>query len=876
MITRAFIFFFLISTLIIFTGLSMAKAQEYHSLPNGLEVIIDRDQRFPLVSMRLYVRAGSAYEQQGQEGISHFLEHMVFKGTQRRSPGQVAREIEEVGGYINAATSFDYTVYTVDLPSHQWKLGLDILQDMIFGSIFDPDELSQEINVVLAEIQRAQDNPGSRIFRSIQSMIFMDTPYEHPILGFKETVKEFRRDHLNNYVDHFYQPRSMVLAVSGNVESGEILDQVQKVFGSLENKTGSTLPAALDILSGLDKDPDKRVSLEHGPWSKAYMAMAVPAPELNSPKTAAFDILAYLLGGDRTSLLYREFKYDLGLVDQISSQTLSLERTGLMYFYTRMDPDEIEPFWEKFMNRMVGLNELDFTDEQIKRAVTNIEEELFRSRETLGGTASKLGLYQLFEGDPRAEEKYLHNLRRVSRDDLKNIMEQYLCPDNFVVAALIPEQVALSREVFTDSLKSFLCAGDIQEQLVTGVEDEKTEVIDLGHDRKLVIIHDSHLPHTSVSIAWPGGNSLVSPDEQGLPELSGGTLIRETRQRSFEQIQEFLRDRASSINASASRNSFSMSARFPTVFSQDILELLSEMILFPTFSQSELQRAASDQIAEIRQQEDRPTGYAFRHLFPFLFSSGTYSYLHLGEESLLLQITPEMVSSFWDKQRKMPFVISVCGSIDRQSLDNLVAALSEIEITPDKTVSDFIWSEQKTKDVILRDRAQAHVLMVFPIPGKEHEHTPALGVLNKALAGQGGILFRELRDQQGLAYSVTSLLWQSTNTGFLALYIGTYEDRVDEAVKGFEDVIARLRAQNLENEEVDRAANMIFGEYHRGRQTISSRSGEAASLLVQGLDLDFNLEMTELAGKVTPEELRNLAVEYLDPDKAYLMRVLPR
>ncbi len=874
MIRKVLLCFF-ISTLINLTGQpNMAEAQEYHTLSNGMQVVIDRDQRFPLVSMRLYVRAGSACEKPGQEGISHFLEHMVFKGTQKRGPGQVAAEVEEVGGYLNAGTSFDYTVYTIELPAQEWKLGLDILQDMIFGSTFDPDELNREKNVVLAEIQRSLDNPGSRLFKSIQSLIFQNTPYEHPILGFKETVQEFDRGNLNDYISSMYQPRSMVLALSGNVESDLVMKEIQRLFGDLQNRSMTPLPAPLEV-SVRDRTPDSRVNVEHGPWSKAYMAMAVPAPELSSPRTAAFDILAYLLGGDRTSLLYREFKYDLGIVDQISARVLSLERTGLMYFSISLDPDEVESFWEQYLKRLSTLNEADFTQEQINRAVTNIEEGLFRSGETLGGQASKLGFYQLFERDPRAEEKYLHNLKRVTREDLQDIIDHHLRPDNLVVTTLVPERVSLTREVFTDSLEKFSRKADVHDPVVTAMDD-KTETIDLGRGRKMVLIHDRHLPHTSVSIAWPGGSSLVPPERQGLPELAAGVLTRETEYRSFEQIQEFLRDRASSLSASSSRNNFRLNARFPTDYSQDILELVAEVIMAPAFSSSELQRAASDQIAEIRQQEDRPLGYAFRHLFPFLFSSGTYSHLHLGEEDFILEATPEMAGSFWEKQRTMPFVISVCGRIDRQALNRLTTALSSIETVDQEISSDFAWSEHKAKDVVLRDRSQAHILMVFPIPGKEHEHTPVLNVMNKVLAGQGGILFRELRDRQGLAYSVTSMLWQSPNTGFLALYIGTYEDRIHEAVSGFEKIIHKLRAEAVQKDKVNRAANLIFGEYHRGRQTISSRSGEAATLLVQGLDLDFNLEMTETAGQVTPADLQMAALEYLDLEKSYLMRILPR
>ncbi|MFN2266703.1 MAG: M16 family metallopeptidase, partial [Desulfonatronovibrio sp.] len=323
MSAKSMILSFILSTLFTFTGpFNMAQAQEYYTLPNGLQVVIDQDSRFPLVSMRLYIRAGSAGEKPGEEGISHFLEHMFFKGTEKRGPGQVARDIEEVGGYVNAGTSFDYTVYTIELPAHQWKLGLEVLEDMIFGSTFDPKELNQEKSVVLAEIQRSFDNPGNRVFRSMQSMIFEDTPYEHPILGFEETVQSFEQENLKNYIKRLYQPKSMVLSVSGDLDQKEFLQESARLFGSLENNDVSSLPNPLD-LSLKQKDSNQRVKVEEGPWRKAYMAMAVPAPEINSPLTPAFDILAYLLGGDRTSQLYNKFKYELDMVDQISAQTLS-------------------------------------------------------------------------------------------------------------------------------------------------------------------------------------------------------------------------------------------------------------------------------------------------------------------------------------------------------------------------------------------------------------------------------------------------------------------------------------------------------------------------------------------------------------------------
>ena len=200
----------------------IAAAEQVVVLPNGLTVLVEEDHRFPLVAIRLYVHAGSAYETDEQAGISHLLEHMVFKGTKKRKPGQIAREVESVGGYINAATSFDYTVYSVDMPDRYWKLGLDIVQDMVFGSIFDPEELAQEKNVVLAELERGEDNPGQKLFKLIQSRVWAGLPYERPIIGFKQTVNKFTGQDLKNYIHKLYQPRNMLLVVCGNVDRKEV------------------------------------------------------------------------------------------------------------------------------------------------------------------------------------------------------------------------------------------------------------------------------------------------------------------------------------------------------------------------------------------------------------------------------------------------------------------------------------------------------------------------------------------------------------------------------------------------------------------------------------------------------------------------------
>ena len=228
---------------IMFTALHTATAAEAVSSPqaegqtytarlsNGLTVLVKEDDRFPLVSLRLYVHAGSAYEEPKEAGISHLLEHMVFKGTDKRPKGTVAAEVESTGGYMNAATSFDYTVYLTDMTEEHWKTGLDVLKDMAFHPSIDAEELTSEKDVVVAELKRGEDEPGQRIFRIIQKAALDGTPYKRPIIGFEDTVRAISRDDIFAYIDRLYQPQSMLLVVCGKVTAAEVMAEAERLFG---------------------------------------------------------------------------------------------------------------------------------------------------------------------------------------------------------------------------------------------------------------------------------------------------------------------------------------------------------------------------------------------------------------------------------------------------------------------------------------------------------------------------------------------------------------------------------------------------------------------------------------------------------------------
>ncbi|MEF2146307.1 MAG: pitrilysin family protein [Desulfovibrionaceae bacterium] len=855
-------------------ALSQAEAPLVTRLENGLTVLIKEDDRFPLVNVRLYVHAGSAYEDPAQAGISHLLEHMVFKGSAGRAPGETARVIESVGGSLNAGTSWDYTVYYVEVPDEEWKLGLETVRDMSFHANIDPAELAPEKEVVLSELERGEDTPGSKLFKTLQSMVWTGTSYQWPIIGYRETVSGLQARDIKDYIARLYQPQSMLLVVTGKIDAANVLKEIRATYGGYANTRGvePTNPITLPVQT------EPQLTVIPGKWNKVYLGLAFPIPDLGSAKATGLEVLGQLLGGDDTSLLYRKFKYDKRLVDDISTYALTLDRVGMFYVSATLDQANLDAFWAELLQTLDGLSATDFGDQELERAKLNLADSLFLAKETLSGLASKLGSFQFFYGGQNAEANYLYELSRVDRSELTALMREYLRPDRLSGVLLVPEDATADASALKQSVEQhWKTPTDKSETKTTAKEGNVTEV-SLPGGSTLVLLPDHTLPYTALSIYWPGGDGELTREQQGLAVLSANALTRGTASMTATQIEDFLSDRAASASAMAGRDTFAFNAKYPAWFADDVLPLFEDMLTGPTWPVKEIDRAKQDQVASIKLREDKPLGLAFRRIFPFLFQSGPYSYFHAGRTAEVASFSPDAVKEFWQRQSERPFVLAVCGTFDPEQIQGFAARLAT-ELT--KPGDDYAyvapqWSTDKTLDLQLPDRNQAHLLTVFPVPGTEDlEASAGLTLLRAALSGQSGLLFRDLRDKQGLGYTVTSLLWQAPKAGFMAFYIGTDPDKVEQAEAGFEKTVAMLREAPLPGMELERAWNVINGEYYQDHQTLLSRSRQAANLLVQGLERDMEKKLIDRAKTLTPEDIQKLAREYLIWKQGYTVKVLP-
>ena len=840
-------------------------------LKNGLTVYIIRDTRFPLVCTRLYVGTGSANERPDQAGISHVLEHMVFKGTTNRPKGRIAQDVEELGGYLNAATSFDMTYYLTDMPARHWQTGMDVVHDMAFNATLDAEELESEKKVVISELHGDDDDPRRRLFESLQVAGLKNSVYGRPIIGFEETIRGITAQDLRDYIAAWYQPQNMLLLVAGDIDPQQVLAHAEKLFGGLKNTSDLAAPAPVD-LAGAPGGP--QVEVVRGPWNKVYLGLALPAPGLPDIRSVDLDVLTYVLGGDGTSTLYRKYQYEKRLVDSISMGNMSLKRAGLIYLSATLDVTHLETFWESLTRDLGALEKSDFAPDAIERARCNLADNMDRAGETLNGLASWRGTVQFEMGGRQGERNLRSALDAVDAARLKETVRQWLRPERLRVRLLVPQGAAIPDlgAILERNWPAVSAAGS----LAGGQGDVAVpERIDLGKGRTLILQRDGTVPYVALSFRQGGGNALLAPGQQGLAELTAQTLTDGYGSMDAQAVERWFSERAAALSASAGVQTFSVDMSGPARFGGEYFQQLDAMLRSPRFEKRDMERQVQNMKAALARRHDNPQALLFSRVRPFLFGDHCYGFDGLGTPENLDRFTREDLLNYWKRQAALPWVLTITGDFDPAAVKNWAAQLP----VPDAAFAGVQapqWTTEKAAGLTMPGRNQAYLLQVFPTVPQDHPDAPALMLLDAVLSGQSGLLFSKMRDEQGLGYTVTSFYQSLPETGLMAFYIGTTPGKVEQARKGFAAVIEDVRQHPLPAALLEKGLNRLEGEYHRGRQSLGARSTESATLAILGLPASFRRDVLDRAAKLTPADVQAVARKYLDPEARRELLLTPQ
>jgi zinc protease len=861
-----------------------------YSLPNGLTVVFEEQHAAKVAAFQVWVKAGSADERPDQAGLAHLHEHMLFKGTERRGPGEIARDVEAHGGEINAWTSFDQTVYHIVIASQFARTGLDILGDAVRRSAFDKDELAREIEVVCEEIKRSQDTPARRASRDLFATAFQVHPYRHPVIGTEQSVRSFTREKVLEFYHRHYSPQNLVLSAVGDLREAELRQWVEEIFGGDWGRPYEGLVQR----SPEPGTPGRRLLLREDDVKEAYLHLGFSVPQADHPDVPALDVLAMLAGQGDASRLTVEVKRKAGLVNDIHASAYTPRDPGIFTASITLPPENVAKALEETLRVLAELRVRPVSAEELATIKALIEAEAVYQRETVQGMARKMGYYQSSMGGLEAEERYYEAVARLTPEDVRSAAERYLRFDRAILTGLLPTGTAFSQAQAEEILDAVMHEaptlrpdrrtrrpGSDSPMRIVRPGTSTGEIIQetLPSGARIIVREEHGVPLFSLRAAFSGGLRYETPATSGLSTLLGRTLTRGTRTKDAEEITQLADAYAGSIAGVGGRNSVGVRGEFLSRHFEPAFRLFAECVTEPTFPEAEVARERRLLLQDILTREDKPSGLAFDLFSKTLYRAHPYRMPTLGERGSVEALTPEALreyhAGYMDPSQ---LTLAVVGDV---KVDEVMALAREYfgaprgKVRPAPVVPVDPAPEAPRKDKRVLARAQSHVVYGFMGARIHDSWRHALEVLSTVLSGQGGRLFIELRDKRSMAYSVSSFTIEGVDPGYFAAYIGTSPEKVDDALAGIRRELERVRDELVSPAELERTKQHLIGTNEIGLQRNGSRAALLALDICYGMGLENFHHYADNISKVTAEQVREAARRVIDFDRSALAIVGP-
>lgn len=400
------------------------------TLANNIHVLTERVPHVRSVALGFWVDVGSRDENSENNGVSHFIEHLLFKGTQKRSAKQIAETLDAVGGQLNAFTTKEYTCYYARVLDEHFDLAFELLSDMLFGSTFDPADLDRERNVIIEEIKMYEDAPDELVHDIFAGSMWQGHALGRPIIGTAEVIARISRDKILEFYKTHYNPGNLVVTVAGNIEHEEVIRKLRPV---LEAGTGNSLTRTMTAPL-----PKRDVVCRSKDTEQVHLCLGTPGLSLDHKKTYTFQIINTVLGGGLSSRLFQEIREQRGLVYSVYSYHSSYHDTGLFCIYAGLSKQNVDAVLELIFKQIKDIRANSITVEELQRAKDQLKGNLLLSLENVSTRMSRLGKSQLYLGKIIPPEEIVEKLNKVTIEDIQELAFEMLDPVNFSLATIGP------------------------------------------------------------------------------------------------------------------------------------------------------------------------------------------------------------------------------------------------------------------------------------------------------------------------------------------------------------------------------------------------------------------------------------------------------
>ena len=816
-------------------------------LPNGLTVI-HSEQPGGLVAVQLWVKTGSIHEAPMLgSGMSHYLEHMLFKGTRTRSAQDITAQVQAIGGDINAYTTFDRTVYHIEGPCEGFATAMDILCDMAFNSVLDSDELAREREVILREIDMTNDDPDRKLMRRLFETAFREHPYRQPVIGHKEQFSRIDEATLRAYYRSRYTPDNMVLVIVGDVHIEQLELALDSSFGAQERAQSSApiLPREPMQLAPREARMEDDLSICRG-------TMAYRVPGIGHPDAAALDMLAAILGGGESAILPQALRMRRQLVNEIDVSCWNPGKQGLFWISYTCDSGTHERAERAIVEEIEAAISAGFSDEDLSKArLMSMTQEL-DYRKTVSVLASRLGIAEVVVGDLHYPRQYFTALDALTVDDIRRVAKAYL------------RECTLSK-VTLDAECACASASCCQSALALPPIEQLT----LKNGARLILQPDRRLPKINIRFGGLGGPLYESEASRGVTSLLATLLTRDTQAHSAENVSRIIESAGGRFDDFCGNNSFGLAMELLSSEVETGLNLFEYALLKPDFRQTTLDVERAAQIARLHEGDDDISDRGRRLLRKAFFREHLYGISPAGTVEALEKLTIADVEA---QYRRLVCaknsVLSVCGDFDPAELlprlEEMLLALPDTSFTPNEPAFD---GPRKQNIVEEMEREQAVLFRSYSGPGVRSEDYNAAEVLDETLSDMSGPLFIAVRERKGLTYFVGASRLVGVNTGTFTLYGGTRPDQVEQVRTEFDLVLEQIRATGLPAGELLRSQTRLKARRRLGMQSIGSRANSVMLDTLYGLPIQSTADYDAKIDAITPEIIRDFARQYLRDEK---------
>lgn len=817
-------------------------------LKNGLTVLAKGTRSKDLITIDVAVRAAPRYEEEYLgAGISHLVEHMLFKGTRARKSGDIEKEVRSYGGLIDGAVSSDFTSYEITVPAKYFSNALALLKDMFLNAAFDPAEAEKEKEVILKEVNLNEDDPDKKIILSLFSNAYIRHPYRYPAIGYENLLKGLTREDLVSYYNSRYVPNNMVITIVGGIDEKEAVSQVDKEFKDFR-------PPNYKPLNTAEEEPPqlgKKLIEEEAPAALSYLAMGFHSTGILNKDLFAMDVLSMILGRGNNSRLNRALVEEKKAAYSVSASNYTPIDPGLFIISAVAGKDNIELCEKLILEEIKRARDEYVEDRELETAKRMVLSDYILSRETVQEQAKDLCENEIMTGNYDFSSRYIEGVEKVTKSDIRRAAARYLNNDNLTEARLFPK---------TDSRLSNV-------NIPRPSTEERIEKKTLANGLVLLTRRDTKITACAITVVFSGGLFVEDNDNNGISGFVARMLLDGTKTRLESDIKGAIENRGGEIGSFSGFNSFGFNI---TVLKDDLyfaLGLVKDIVSDSIFPQEEIAKEKMITIAAIKDEDNNIFQKGVLLFKKNLFATHPYAMRYAGEIETVSSFKRDGLINFY-RAYCVPnnMVISISGDIEPEKVhQNVLSLFKDIphKELPKRPIPEIPPGKVK-KEIFKMDKEETLLVLGFKTVSINNNDKYPLDVLDALFSGMSGRLFSTIRAKSAFSYTLGCVQKRGLDTGFMLFYVATTKDRLESAKEKLYDEIKLIRETMVTDEELDSVKREIISGYKMAMQTNASYSFQSALDELCGLGYDNLYKYEDEIKKVTKEDMKRAADKYLD------------